>query len=352
MTDQTSNILDQVQHAIANKTPLNICGGNSKTFMGRTPSGDTLDVSGHTGIVEYQPVELVLTARAGTPLVEIEAALAENNQCLSPEPPQFGGRATIGGTLAANQSGPARPWSGSVRDMVLGTRLINGKGEYLRFGGQVMKNVAGYDVSRTVAGTMGTLGVITEVTLKVMPKPEFTATQVMEMGANEAIRTMNEFAGQPRPLTGAFWLDGKLYLRLSGTEGAVNASIAAWGGETVEEADDLWRMLREQDLGFFGGDAPLWRFSVKSTASHTMDDADWLIDWGGAQRWIKGELTREVADEIAQQCSGQASLYEGGDRSAEVFAPQSAALKRIHQNLKNAFDPQGIFNPGRLYSWM
>lgn len=352
MADVSTTLLEQVQHAIASKSPMNICGGSSKTFMGRTPTGEALHIGEHSGIVSYHPVELVLTARAGTPLVELEQALAANHQCLSFEPPLYGGAATIGGTLSTHLSGPGRPWSGSVRDMVLGTRLINGKGEHLRFGGQVMKNVAGYDVSRTLAGAMGTLGVITEVTLKVMPKPDCTATLAFEMGADEAITKMNQLAAQPRPLSGAFWLDGRMFLRLSGAQGAVSATMKQWGGETLDDTDDLWRNLREQQLAFFNSESPLWRFSCKPTAAHQLNDAQWLVDWGGAQRWLKAELDRETADAIATQCSGQASLFQGGDRSGEVFATQNAALQTVHKNLKNAFDPHGLFNPGRLYSWM
>ncbi|GGO84861.1 glycolate oxidase subunit GlcE [Marinobacterium nitratireducens] len=352
MSDISQQLREQILQARAGATKLDIRGGASKRFMGREPQGEALEVGRHRGIVSYEPVELVLTARAGTPLEEIVAALDEQGQMLSFEPPCFGGNATLGGTLACNQSGPGRPWGGSVRDQVLGIRLINGLGEELRFGGQVMKNVAGYDVSRLQAGAMGTLGLITEVSLKVLPKPGETLTLVTETSMAEAVRLMNERAGQPKPLSAACWHDGRLYLRLSGARSAVDATVRQWGGELLENDVAFWRELRDQRLGFFDGDAPLWRFSLRSSAEPLPLEGDWLIDWGGAQRWYRGDADRARLDALAAEAGGQVSLFRGGDRSGEVMPAQAPALRLIQQRLKRAFDPDGLFNPGRLYSWM
>jgi len=352
MSDRTQALIEQVNDARAEGRPLKIVGGGSKDFMGREAAGEPVEVGAHSGIVNYHPVELVLTARGGTPLSEIEAALAEYNQMLAFEPPHFGGDATIGGTLACNQSGPARPWSGSVRDMVLGIRLINGRGEALRFGGEVMKNVAGYDLSRMQAGALGTLGIISEVSLKVMPRPAATLTLVREVEAGEAIEQMNRLAGQAKPLTGACWLDGRLYLRLAGAESAVKGTAQQWGGDVLENGDAFWASVREQEQAFFAGDAPLWRFSMNPTAAPLLPDHDWLIDWGGAQRWLRGDFQLTELETLAREAGGQVSLYRGGDRSGEVFHSQPPALRQLHQRLKSSLDPDGIFNPGRLYSWM
>ncbi|RRJ84281.1 glycolate oxidase subunit GlcE [Aestuariirhabdus litorea] len=352
MTDQLAQIIDQVNTARHSNRPLLIKGGGSKSFMGRASSeGDILEVSGHRGIVNYQPVELVLTARAGTPIRDIEAALDEQGQRLSFEPPLFGGEATIGGTLATNQSGPGRPWQGSVRDMVLGVRLVNGEGEHLRFGGQVMKNVAGYDLSRFQAGAMGTLGVITEVSLKVLPKPACSRTLRIECDAQEAIDTMNRLAGTPKPLTAACWLDGVLYLRLEGASSAVEGTIAQWPGAVWEEVADFWTRLREQQLDYFEGDQPLWRFSINSAAPQ-LAAAGQLIDWGGSQRWLRGEQDSEALQHWAREQGGSVALYRGGDRLGEVNPPLPEPIQRLHQRVKHAVDPHGLFNPGRLYSWL
>ncbi|AEY00169.1 glycolate oxidase FAD binding subunit [Oceanimonas sp. GK1] len=352
MTDLTSSLLEQVQQARADGTPLQIIGGNSKAFMGRPPAGEPLSLSGHSGIVSYQPVELVLTARAGTSVAEVQATLAERGQMLACDPPLFDGRATLGGTLACHLSGPGRPWSGSIRDQLLGLRLINGRGEHLRFGGQVMKNVAGYDVSRLQAGAMGTLGVITELSLKVMPVPDCTLTLVRELDAAAALTEMNRLAGQPRPLTAACWLDNRLYLRLSGAASAVQGTTHVWPGEVLEDGDAFWRDLREQRLAYFDGNAPLWRFSVKSTAAHALPDAPWLLDWGGSQRWLRGEFDQPELEALAEAAGGQVALYRGGDRNGEVLHTLPAPMQALQRRLKAALDPDGLFNPGRLYGWL
>jgi len=352
MSDISLELMERVDQARQLGQKLVIRGGGSKAFMGREAGGELLDVSAHSGIVSYQPVELVMTARGGTTLQEIAATLAQQGQVLACEAPTFDGMASIAGTLACNLSGPARPWAGSLRDAVLGIKLINGEGQQLNFGGQVMKNVAGYDVSRMQAGGMGTLGVITEVSFKVMPRPATTLSLVAEMSAAQAIETMNQLAATAKPLTGACWLAGKLYLRLAGAASAVEGTARQWPGQVMEDGDDFWRALQEQQLGFFNGDAPLWRFSIRPTASHFLSEAPWLIDWGGAQRWLRGEHESADLERKAEHSGGQVALYRGGNRCGEVFHSQPAAVKILQQRLKASLDPQGIFNPGRLYSWL
>jgi glycolate oxidase FAD binding subunit len=295
----------------------------------------------------------VLTARAGTRLRDIEGVLDQQGQMLSFEPPGFSDDATIGGTLACNLSGPARPWGGSIRDLVLGVRLINGKGERLRFGGQVMKNVAGYDVARLQAGALGNLGVITEVSLKVLPKPERTETLVLELDQPAAIVRMNELAGTPKPLTGAAWLDGRLYVRLAGADSAVAGTIEDWGGELMPPDFGFWQQLKEHQLPFFAGDAPLWRLAVRPTSAPLIVGAPVLVDWAGGLRWLRGDHLRlDVVQTIATRHGGHATLFRGGDRSLELRQPLDAAQQRLHLALKRAFDPAGILNRGALYSWM
>lgn len=355
MADQIQTLQEQVLQARSNGQKLNIVGGGTKSFMGRQGSAEagTLSLAEHTGVVEYHPVELVLTVRAGTPLKEIETVLAEQGQCLHFEPPHFGDASTIGGTLACNLSGPARPWAGSVRDQVLGIRLLNGKGEHLRFGGQVMKNVAGYDVSRLQAGAMGTVGVITEISLKVMPKPAATTTLVREMTMDEVVEYMNRRAGEPKPITGACWVDGKVYLRLAGAKSAVEATAEQWGGQVLADGEQFWRQVQDMQHPFFDDpELPLWRFSVDSTAKTPELDGPWMIDWAGSQRWYRGQASLDQLEPLARAAGGQVSLFRGGDRTGEVMHGQPQALKTIQQRVKKSFDPDAIFNPGRLYSWL
>lgn len=354
MADVSEALQKQILSARKKEQKLNIVGGGTKDFMGRTADSHAgaLSLAEHTGIVEYHPVELIMTVRAGTRIADIEAALAEEGQCLHFEPPKFGEASTLGGTLACNLSGPARPWSGSVRDQVLGIRLLNGKGEHLKFGGQVMKNVAGYDVSRLQAGAMGTLGVMTEISLKVMPIPASSMTLVQEMPLADVIKYMNLRAGEPKPITGAAWVDGKVYLRLSGAKSAVEATAEKWSGEVMEQGEQFWNQLQHMTHEFFQGDAPLWRFSVGSTAPNPELDGPMLIDWAGSQRWYRGEADLARMESMAKRAGGQVSLFRGGDRSDEVMHYQPEALQNIQKRLKESFDPDGLFNPGRLYSWL
>lgn len=348
--DQSLQLQAQVLEAASAGRALRIQGGGTKGFYGRSVTGNVLDLSGHRGLVHYQSSELVVSARAGTPLAEIEALLAERNQFLPFEPPHFGPNATLGGAIASGLSGPRRPYAGSARDFVLGVKILNGKGEILKFGGEVMKNVAGFDVSRLMAGSLGTLGVLLEVSLKVLPRPLLEETRVFHCAAGEAITLMSRWAGQPLPITGAVHAGERLNLRLSGSATGVRAAAQMLGGETLDGMNAFWQDLREQRLPFFAGDAPLWRLSLPPASAPLDLPGDWLIDWGGAQRWLRSNLPAEQIRTTAQAAGGHATLFRGGDRLDEVFQPLSPALLRLHQQLKVAFDPRGILNPGRLYA--
>jgi glycolate oxidase FAD binding subunit len=341
---------DQVVTAAAEGRALDITAGNSKRFLGRTPQGEPLDISGHRGILSYEPKELVITARCGTPLREIEEALADRGQMLPFEPPYFGDSATLGGTIAAGLSGPRRPYSGSARDFVLGARVLNGRGEILRFGGEVMKNVAGYDVSRLMTGAMGTLGVILDVSLKVLPIPAREITLVSHSDIPSAIKRFNELAAKPLPLSAAACDGERAYIRLSGAETAVDAARESLGGEVVDDGDSVWReRIREQRHAFFQGDAPLWRLSLSPGMLGASFQQKCLIDWGGALRWVQSDRQPEEIFRALADMGGHATLFRGGDRGGQIYQPLSAPLMKIHRRLKEAFDPQGLFNPGRLY---
>lgn len=342
---------ERVRAAALERRPLRIRGGGSKDWYGGALQGDILDTRGYAGIVDYEPTELVITARCGTPLAEVEALLAQHNQMLAFEPPHFGAHATVGGTVAAGLCGPRRASSGATRDFVLGARLIDGKGDVLSFGGKVMKNVAGYDVSRMLAGSMGTLGLLLEVSLKVLPRPFAETTLRFGMGEIEAIRRLNEWGGQPLPVSGSAWCDGVLALRLSGAEAAVEAAKRSLGGEVMHDADAFWAGVREQRHAFFSGDEPLWRLSVPSTTGALVLGGAQMIEWGGAQRWLRAAgdaATAQAIRRTAQACGGHATLFRGGDKGVGVFQPLAPALARIHARMQDAFDPARIFNPGRL----
>ena len=347
--DLTGPLCDRVGAAAGDATPLAVTGGGTKDFLGRITQAEPLDVSGHRGIVTYEPTELVLSARGGTPLAEVKAALDAQGQMLAFEPPGFGDAATIGGTIATGLSGPARPYAGAARDFVLGTRVLNGRGEALRFGGEVMKNVAGYDVSRLMTGAWGTLGVLLEVSLKVLPRPGAVRTLAFDATAAEAIERCNAWAAKPLPVTGACHDGERLHVRLAGTEGGIAAAAGALGGETVD-GDAFWTALREQTLPFFAkAGEPLWRISVPPGAALAPPRGDLLVDWGGALRWLRTGAPAAEVRAAAERAGGHAVLFRGGDRTGEVFHPLQPAVRGIHERLKAAFDPAGIFNPGRMY---
>ncbi|AKM29947.1 glycolate oxidase subunit GlcE [Pandoraea faecigallinarum] len=353
-------IRERVLAATAGGTPLDIQGGNTKRWYGETPSGEPLDMRAYRGIVSYDPAELVITARAGTPLAEIEAALAERGQMLPFEPPHFGPGATLGGCIAAGLAGPRRPHVGAPRDFVLGAVVMNGQGQVLHFGGQVMKNVAGYDVSRVLAGALGTLGVLLELSIKVLPCPVAEATLRFALPQAQAIGQLNRWGGQPLPLMGSAWHDGVLSVRLGGAAAAIDAARATMGGHQVDaiEALGFWESLREQTHPFFatapvqGDGQPLWRLSVPPTTPPLAHGDEHLIEWGGAQRWWITPRPAAEIRAIAAAAGGHATLFRHGNKSAgaaSVFTPQPAALQAIGERLQQAFDPSRIFNRHRLY---
>ena len=347
-----ADLLEQVRDATAEERALNVCGGNSKQHLGREPTGDPFDMSTYSGVVDYQPSELVITVRAGTTISDLQNALAEENQVLASEPPEFGGKATVGGTLACNLSGPSRPWQGSIRDHVLGVRIINGKAEHLRFGGQVMKNVAGYDVSRLMAGAMGTLGILTEVTLKVMPKPAATMTVCRPLDASGALRAMNDLSRAPLPINGASWCDGNLYVRLAGPASVIAAAARQIDGSPVSDDLGFWAGLREMSLPFFAGTEDAWCIALRATHDHFMPEADWLFDWRGSRRWLAADCDHDTLGRLVADAGGEVWRMRGGGNAGEVFPARSEAYRNMLVRLKQALDPAGIFNPGRLYSWM
>ena len=340
---------EQVQAAAATGTALSIQGNNSKSFYGRGTRGEVLSVSQHQGIIDYTPSELVISARAGTTLSELESVLEQQGQMLAFEPAHFGDDATLGGTIACAFSGPRRPYAGAARDFVLGINCVNGKGEQLRLGGQVMKNVAGYDVSRTLTGSLGTLAIMLDIHLRVLPRPETEITLQQSCDAASAIQLCNALAAQPLPLSAACYLDGQLTLRLSGMEQGVQSAAASIGGETLADAGRFWQQLREHQLAFFSGEQPLWRLSVPPAAAPLPIEGDTLIDWGGAQRWLRSEQPADTIRSITASVGGHATLFRGGDPDGEIFHPLQPQLLALHQRLKQSFDPAGILNPGRMY---
>lgn len=340
--------------------PLRLRGAGSKDFYGQTLNGEVLDTREHRGIVAYEPTELVITARCGTPLAEVEAALAEKGQCLPFEPPRFSADSTIGGVVAAGLSGPRRASAGALRDYVLGVKILDGNARELSFGGQVMKNVAGYDVSRVIAGSLGTLGLILEVSLKVLPRPAAESTLRFEISQAEALDQLNRWAGQPLPIVASCWHGGVLTLRLAGARAAVEAASQKLGsgGTTPEKVgfgdtapEDFWERLRDQTLPFFAADT-LWRLSVPSTTPPLELPGEQLIEWGGALRWLRSDAPAEMIRAAAASVGGSATLWRApAELKARTgaFAPLPAPLLALHRNLKAAFDPKGILNPGRLY---
>lgn len=379
MDTALTQLTDQVRAASADQTPLRIRGGGSKDFHGGLPlQGEVLDTRAFAGIVSYEPSELVVTARCGTPLVELESLLAEHHQCLPFEPPHFGPDATVGGMVACGLAGPARASVGGVRDFMLGVQIVNGRGEHLTFGGQVMKNVAGYDVSRLMAGAWGTLGVLTEVSIKVLPVAPAEATLCFDLGQAEALAQLHAWGGQPLPLNASCWVQnegaGQLVVRLRGAVAAVEAACRTMGGERLDNADvaGAWGGCREQTLPWFEArtaaprPAPqpgldLWRLSVAATApvlALPAGVAAPLVEWHGALRWVQAERQHAQAlHQAALQAGGNATLFRaasadpasagGSFGTKNTASPANAALDKVQARLRQAFDPAGIFNPAR-----
>lgn len=348
--DLTGQFCQQIRDAASEGIPLFITGDSSKAFYGRTCKAEQrIDTRAHCGVLSYEPSELVIQARSGTRLTDIETLLADNGQMLAFEPPHFSASTTLGGAIAAGLSGPRRPWDGAARDFVLGTQVINGKGEALCFGGQVMKNVAGYDISRLMAGSLGTLGLITEVSLKVLPRPdgEYTLKQVCDPA--EALRRFADWSGHPLPLSAACWHDDHLYLRLSGNEDSLRHAQHQLGDGLLETLPEWWDSLRDQQHPFFNRPDPLWRLSLPPATPPLALDGDWFIDWGGAQRWLYSHEKPEQIRRLVASVGGHATLFRNAPDNVEVFHPLPAPLLKLHQRIKQAMDPAGILNPGRLY---
>lgn len=342
--------------ASATGTPLRVRGGGSKDFYGEPPNSThtLLDTRAYCGIVDYEPSELVVTARCGTPLAEIEAALAEHGQMLAFEPPHFGAGAadvaTLGGCIAAGLSGPRRMNSGAVRDFVLGARLLDGVGRVRTFGGQVMKNVAGFDVSRLLAGSLGTLGVILEISLKTLPRPVQEVTLRLELNETDAIVASNRWVAQALPLSASCWHAGMLHLRLSGAPTAIRSAQTQIGGELVSDGDAFWNHLREQRHNFFRGTADVWRISVPALTAPERLPAIGLSEWFGAQRWVREVDDAATLRERVVALGGHATLFRSDDETQlPRFQSLTPPLLALHRRLKAAFDPHAIFNPGRMY---
>jgi len=347
-SDISAELISTVADAFERGTALEIQGGGTKQFYGRRSAGSLLRVKGHQGIVNYEPTELVVSVRSGTRLSELQQVLADAQQLLGFEPPAFGTDATVGGMVACGFSGPARPYRGSVRDAVLGVEIINGRGQQLRFGGEVIKNVAGYDASRLMVGAMGTLGVVLQVSFKVLPAPEVTMTRTFEMSEILALEQMNIWAGRPLPLSACAFYADRLLVRLCGSGDAVLAAGREIGGDEVHDTMTWWESLREQALPFFAQEEPLWRLSVPPATGPMNLPGDCLIDWGGAQRWLFCEHSADALRQVVRDAGGHATLFRGGNRDGEIFEPLQSVQLRLQQELKRAFDPRSILNPGRM----
>jgi len=354
MQASPADLVEQVLAAAAARAPLCIRAGGSKDFYGGPVQGAVLDPRGWQGIQAYEPSELYVTARAGTALAEVEALLASRQQLLAFEPPHFGPGATIGGCVASGLSGPRRfasgYASGSLRDHVLGAQLLDGRGRLLRFGGTVIKNVAGYDVSRLLAGSLGILGVLLEVTLKVLPAPESESTLRFECGEAQGLDHLCQWRAQPLPISASLWRGGHLWVRLSGAAAGLQRACARLGGERIpqEEGRVLWDDLREHRLPEFHTTTTLWRIGVPDSAPPLALAGVQVIE-GGGLRWLATALPASAIHARAQELGGHALRFRGGDRAATPFATLAAPLLAIHRRLKDEFDPARIFNPGRMH---
>lgn len=344
-----------VASAAKDKRPLSIVGGGTKSFYGREADGEALPIAGYSGVIEYQPTELVITAKAGTPLEEIQRLLSKNNQRLGFEAPDFGKESTLGGVVAAGLCGPSRPYAGTIEDYVLGIKLLSGSGEVLSFGGKVIKNVAGFDVSRLMVGALGCLGIILEISLKVVPIPETEKTLVIEHGRlDESLLSMNQFAANPIPISAASWCSGLTKIRLSGSENGVNAAIVMIQSqyecaEDTQDENNHWIKVQDLTHEFFKPEGKLYRVGVAPSTKSILNQNECLVDWGGALRWHREEVSFQALSDAVNQVGGHVSVFRNGNRSEEVLAPVTPEIMKLHQRLKNTFDPHRILNPGRMY---
>jgi glycolate oxidase FAD binding subunit len=337
----------QIAAVSATGGEIEIFGGGSKRFYGESMEALPIDVSAHSGVIDYDPAELVISLRAGCKLNEVEALLAQNRQMFGFEPPCFGADATIGGMVASGLAGPRRAFSGSIRDFVLGVKMLDGRGQTLNFGGRVIKNVAGFDVSRVMVGALGTLGVILEVSIRVIPVPETELTLAFEHGSvDEHVRWINELGAEPYPITASSWVEGRSQLRLSGSTQGVCHAAGELGGDPDEAC---WDQLKEQTLDFFDPAQPLTRISLPPASADLQGDWKQLIEWGGAQRWISGEVDIATLRLEAEAMGGSVCAYQRHAADVPVFHPLPAAMLKLQRSIKSTFDPAGIFNPGRIY---
>jgi len=338
MSTRLTEIASEIESAYQSKTALQIQGGASKTFYGRPIGGQLLSVADHSGIVEYEPSELYIKAKNGTTLLEIENTISEKNQILPCEPPSFNSNATLGGVVASGLSGPRRAHSGSVRDCILGTQILNGKGELLHFGGKVMKNVAGYDASRLMCGALGTLGVLTEVTLRLLPKPEEELTLILKLSAEAAITKVNQWANSPLPISATFYDGQNLYIRLSGSQTSTTAALTTIGGESYPRHLEFWQSVKDQTHPFFHTDQSIWRISVPPSTPELSIAGEYIMEWNAGLRWYKSNLPDTELRNAVSNAGGHATY------------PISQATMNMHKNLKQIFDPAGILNPGRMFA--
>ena len=364
-TDIEKELQQQLREANRHAQPLNIIGGASKSFYGRTNehnSGVALHTAAHHGVLHYDPADLVVTVRAGTCVIDLEELLAAKNQALGFEPPKFTEATTIGGAVASGLAGPSRPYAGTVRDFVLGVKLLTGTGEVMKFGGEVMKNVAGFDLSRLMAGAMGTLGVLLDLSLRVIPQSQKELTLLLEHpNPDTAIALFNRLAARPLPLSAAAWHNGETRIRLSASAAGIKGATKIIGGEVDTRGAEFWQQLRDHQLPFFADQPQLLRVSVPpGTEMIPLPEAVQLVDWGGAQRWISGEVSVDSLRKVIAEHGGHVTHFRQGERGdhgdrgdihpSEVFQPMSPVLQTLHLRLKRAFDPAGILNPGRLYA--
>jgi len=348
--DRTDQFVDQVREALATKTPINIVGGNSKHFLGRSQEAHCLNTIEHAGVVSYEPTELVITVRTGTSMQALNALLTDNGQMLPFEPPVLE-TGTIGGVLACGLSGPARPFAGAARDYVLGMRVINGQAQALRFGGEVMKNVAGYDAARLQVGAYGTLGVLLEASMKVLPLPEVQITVQQELSQANDTSTIVKLMRQPLPISAAAIVGKTQYIRLSGAESAVNAAARTCGGERLKQDVDFWQSVREREHEFFNDSRPLWRISVPEFADALDIEGDWLLDWAGSQRYLKSDIPAAEIYAAASAVFGHATCYspELQPDDTPLFQPLSGAMQRLQARVRDSFDIDRLFNRGRFH---
>lgn len=350
--DQQSEISAAVVEAARTKKPIQITGSDSKSFYGNASRCvEKLSLKQHCGIVDYEPAELFITARGGTPLTEIEAELDKHNQMLPFEPPHYGKQATIGGTIACGFSGPRRPYAGAARDCILGSHIINGKGEYLRFGGQVMKNVAGYDIARSMCGALGTLGIIMQVSIRVLPKPRQEITIVIDhLKSAKSSLELLQFALLSNLAISASCADNQyIYLRINSTLSVVEQVFRDTALEQLEQPDPFWLSIKEQQHPFFRSNENLWRITVPNNTPRLDLQGDTLYEWNGGLRWLTSNESN--VHQVAKQKNGHAILFKTRQPLEDRFPTLPAELKQLHLNIKQAFDPDNILNPGRMYSW-